>query len=249
VLYVVAYVALVLVTLITAPKLLKGVTPSKRIMLAVILALPLILMRLIYSLLVVFHHDYDFNTVSGSVVMWVLMAVMEEVLVVLIYLFVGWTSEAVPMEARGPVASRPWKGNSANGAGRVGARGRMRQGPIRMAVAAAQGNKHDVEKAATNGATTNDPAPGYTTTNHDSTDYHVSNPATGYSAKDDPTSNGMTTNDPTSNGNTTNSPAMNTPAMNATRGGGRRMLRQGPIHALVGMAVDAARGNKDGEKA
>lgn len=243
-LYVVAYVALVLVTLITAPKLLKGVTTSKRIMLAVILALPLILVRLIYSLLVVFHHGYDFNTISGSVVVWALMAVMEEILVVLIYLFVGWTSEAVPMEVRGPVASRPWKGNLANGAGRVGARGRMRQGPIHGLVV-----KHDVEKAATNGATTDDPAPGYFTTNDPSTDYRTTNLATSYPAKNDPTSNGMTTNGPTSDGNTANSPAMNTPTMNTTRRGGRRMLRQGPIHALVGMAVDAARGNKDGEKA
>jgi hypothetical protein len=240
VLYVVAYVALVLVTLITAPKLLQGVNTPKRIMLAVILALPLILVRLIFSLLVVFHHGYDFNTVSGSVVVWALMAVMEEILVVLIYLFVGWTSEAVAMDARGPVASRPWKGNSANGAGRVGARGRMRQGPIHRAVATAQGNKHDVEKAAANGATTND----HLTTNDDSMDHHATIPATGNPAKDDPTSNGMTTNGPTSNGNTSNTPTMNT-----TRRGGRRMLRQGPIHALVGMAVDAARGNKDGEKA
>lgn len=240
----------------TAPKLLTGVTASKRIMWAIILSLPLILVRLLFSLLVVFHHSYDFNAVTGSVVIWALMAVMEEIIVVLIYLFVGWTSDAAPLVAQGPAANQQWKGNSSHGGGGMG--GRMRRGPIHglvgMAVAKAQGNKHDVEKGPPNGTTPHDPAPNYPA-DASTTNYPI-NGASNYSTnapEPEYFPNAHTTKDSAPNYSTnapaTNNARMSTPTMNTTRRGGSRFLRQGPIHALVGMAVDAASGNKNDAKA
>lgn len=69
--------------------------------------MPLILVRLIYTLLNVFHHDQTFNLVSGSVLAFALMAVVEEILVTFLYLSLGWIT---PKTTQGPIASRPWRG-------------------------------------------------------------------------------------------------------------------------------------------
>jgi hypothetical protein len=133
-------------TIFTIPQF-SSHTSEKRIAIAVIIALPLIAVRIIYSLLAVFLHNHDFSLINGSVTIWVVMAVLEEIFVVIIYLIVGWKAEALPANQRGPLTSRPWKGplNPAQSSGR-------RQGPIHtlvdMAVAAASDRTqgHDVEK-------------------------------------------------------------------------------------------------------
>ena len=51
-----------------------------------------------------------------------------------IYLFIGWITDALAPEAAGPIASRPWKmklGGQTGGGGRTGGR---RQGPIHALV-------------------------------------------------------------------------------------------------------------------
>lgn len=58
-------------------------------MLAVLVALPLIAVRLIYSILTVFLHNHDFSIIHGSVAIWAVMAVLEEIVVVLVYVTVG----------------------------------------------------------------------------------------------------------------------------------------------------------------
>lgn len=119
-------------------------TGEKRLAIAVIIALPFIAVRISYSLLVVFLHNHDFSLINGSVTIQVVMAVLEEFLVVIIYLIVGWKVEALPVDSCGPLTSRQWKGslNPAKSGGR-------RQGPIHtlvgMAVAAAS-DRHDVER-------------------------------------------------------------------------------------------------------
>ena len=142
----VAWAILTLRTIFIIPQL-SSHTGEKRLAIAVIIALPFIAVRISYSLLAVFHHNHDFNLINGSVTIQVVMAVLEEFLVVIIYLIVGWKAEALPADKRGPLTSRQWKGslNPAQSGGR-------RQGPIHtlvgMAVAAkndrAQG--HDVER-------------------------------------------------------------------------------------------------------
>lgn len=119
-LYCVAFVALVLLAIFTASNITHILSSDNRLVWAVIIALPLILARLMYSLLVVFHHSHDFNLVNGSVVVLACMSVIEEILVVFIYLFVGWMTEAPPKDSQRPITNRPWKGNlnSHNGQGK-----------------------------------------------------------------------------------------------------------------------------------
>ena len=109
-LYCAAYVALVLITGFTISKVSHIQSTDNRLVWAVIIALPLILVRLIYSLLVVFHHSHDFNLISGSVIILACMSVIEEILVVLLYLLVGWMTEAPRKDAHGAITNRPWKG-------------------------------------------------------------------------------------------------------------------------------------------
>lgn len=67
------------------------------------------------------------------------MAIVEEMLVVIIYLAFGWASKVLSPAERGPIANRPWKGNLAGaGTGRNGnGRGRRQGGPIHQLVGAA----------------------------------------------------------------------------------------------------------------
>ena len=137
--YLVSFLALVVLAAVTMHKLSNAPSDDKRIVWAVILALPFILIRLIYSLTSVFSHNRHFNLVSGSVIIHVFMAVLEEMVVVLIYLVVGWMTDALTSANRGPIASRPWKGNLGGGdtphSGNK-RRTRRRQGPIHALVGA-----------------------------------------------------------------------------------------------------------------
>ncbi|KAK4898121.1 hypothetical protein LTR27_004127 [Elasticomyces elasticus] len=147
-LYLVCFLALCIVTMITLKNSSYLMAGENRLIWAVIIAMPLILIRLIYSLLIVFHHSHTFSLINGSALVHALMAVVEEMLVVLMYLGVGWSlsTDSATMKAPGPIASRPWKGNGATGGGATGGgrrgNGGRRQGPIHalvgMAVSGAQ---------------------------------------------------------------------------------------------------------------
>jgi hypothetical protein len=112
ILYICAYAALCLVCALSITSLHHASSGEKRLVFAVILALPLILVRLIYSALVVFVHNHDFNILHGSVVLLVVMAVVEEFIVVGIYLVCGFTMEKQSPNVVGPLVSRPWKGQN-----------------------------------------------------------------------------------------------------------------------------------------
>jgi hypothetical protein len=109
ILYIVAYVALCLVCVLSMVNISYAESGEKRLAFVVILALPFILVRLAYSALAVFLHNHDFNIVNGSVVFLVCMAVIEEVIVVIIYLISGFTMEKLSPDRQGPLASRAWK--------------------------------------------------------------------------------------------------------------------------------------------
>ena len=119
ILYIVAYTALALVLLLSAPQ--TSVVPRKerRVPVAVVLALPLILVRLVYSACSIFLHDHLFNLVNGSVVVLVVMAVVEEFVVVVIFLTLGFLVERLDNTNQGPIASRGWKNRRAKKQGRV----------------------------------------------------------------------------------------------------------------------------------
>ena len=137
VLYLIAFIALGLIAAVTTYKLSNAPSGEKRLVWAVIIALPFILVRLIYSLISVFSHDRHFNLITGSVAILVVMAVLEEMAVVLIYLVIGWKTDTLTPTNRGPIASRPWKGSLFGGGGAGGGNGRRRrQGPIHALVGA-----------------------------------------------------------------------------------------------------------------
>ena len=143
ILYIVAYVALALTALLTGSKLSRAEIGEKRLLLAVILALPFILVRLTYSTLAAVSHFHDFNLLTGSVAILAIMVVAMEFAVIFIYLLTGWKTNVIPASRRGPIVSRPWKGNLDGPTSRSGGRGARRQGPIRGLVRAAVAASHE----------------------------------------------------------------------------------------------------------
>ena len=61
-----------------------------RLVLVVLVALPFILVRVTYSALAVFVHNHDFSVVDGSVKIVIAMAVVEDFVVVAIYVASGF---------------------------------------------------------------------------------------------------------------------------------------------------------------
>jgi hypothetical protein len=105
VLYLVAYVGIILVYLTSVPR--TSVVPEQER--RVLLALPFILVRLIYSACAVFLHSHLFNLVTGNVVVRVVMAVVEEFVVVAIYIALGFLVIKLHATAQGPIAGRSKK--------------------------------------------------------------------------------------------------------------------------------------------
>ncbi|KAI2678770.1 hypothetical protein CBS147333_2664 [Penicillium roqueforti] len=69
---------------------------ERRLLLAVGISVPLILVRLVYSYIFAFGGDADFNLLSGNVTIQLVMCVLEEILVVLVCLGIGLTLEVRP---------------------------------------------------------------------------------------------------------------------------------------------------------
>jgi len=76
---------------------------------AIVAACPFIAIRLLYSILAVFVHNHWFSTLNGSVGVRVGMATVEEYIVVIIYISIGFVLQKLTEEQRGPIESRPWK--------------------------------------------------------------------------------------------------------------------------------------------
>lgn len=111
ILYIVSYVAIVAILLISLPNLTILPRKERRVGGAVLLALPFILVRLVYSALSVFVHDHYFNAVDGSVPIWVVMAVLMEFIVVFLFILLGFNLDKLEGGQAGPIANRPWKDN------------------------------------------------------------------------------------------------------------------------------------------
>jgi hypothetical protein len=145
-LYIVCYLALGLMALLTLMNTFYLTSGETRIMWAVFIAMPLLLVRLIYSLLVIFDHSQRFSLISGSALIHALMAVVEEMLIILIYLGVGWTvvPSTVPKAPTTSLTGRLAKGvrRANTGPNTTHSRHGRRRGPIHtlvgMAVEGAQ---------------------------------------------------------------------------------------------------------------
>ena len=141
VLFIISYVALVLIAVLTTLNLSSADAGEKRLDFAVVLALPFILVRLAYSALAVFSHHHEFKLIGGSVAIQAIMSVLMEFIVVFIYLVVGVKTEASPVARQGPTSTstRPWKGQLA---GATNGAHRQRQRPIRGLVGLAMSAVH-----------------------------------------------------------------------------------------------------------
>ena len=73
------------------------------------LAIPFIGARLSYSILVMFLHNHIFSPINGSIIFRVVLSVSTEVIVIAIYLFLGFRLPKLSIDERGPILSRPWK--------------------------------------------------------------------------------------------------------------------------------------------
>ncbi|KAF2677625.1 hypothetical protein K458DRAFT_377896 [Lentithecium fluviatile CBS 122367] len=161
ILYLLALIALAMIGIFTAIQLSSGPKDDRRIAWVAMLALPFISIRLIYAFLAVFSNNKRFYPATGSVVIHLFMAVLEEFVVVVMFLGVGWVTSATVTAARGPIASRPWKGplggtRAAKGGEGGHGRGR-RQGPIHALVnagiARTQARSKDMEQGYARGPT------------------------------------------------------------------------------------------------
>ncbi|KAJ9627909.1 hypothetical protein H2203_003128 [Taxawa tesnikishii (nom. ined.)] len=86
-----AFVGIVLFTLATSREVSSAEAGEKRILLAIAASLPFLLIRIIYSAVYTFTNAKSFSAMSGSVAIMLCMAVIEELVVVWIYLGVGLT--------------------------------------------------------------------------------------------------------------------------------------------------------------
>jgi hypothetical protein len=125
ILYVVGFIGITLVFLMSAPRASTVPNKERRIPLAIALALPFVLVRLVYSVLSVFLHSHLFSVATGSVPVRVAMAVIEELIVVAVYVLLGFFVDKMDAAATGPIASRPWNKKRVNPNIALGNRERM----------------------------------------------------------------------------------------------------------------------------
>ncbi|KAF7593325.1 hypothetical protein BBP40_011705 [Aspergillus hancockii] len=89
ILFLAVYVALCVLWLTIVKDLRLMVSSQKRIVGAILFAVPLIACRLLYSLISIFGHDRRFSTFGGDATVQLCMATIEEFIVVLVYTVLG----------------------------------------------------------------------------------------------------------------------------------------------------------------
>ena len=75
---------------------------EKRIVYAVLAALPLIAVRLLYSLLADFANNSTFNILFGNATVQLCMAIIEEMIVVVFFLIAGLLAPSFKSSPQGP---------------------------------------------------------------------------------------------------------------------------------------------------
>jgi amino acid transporter len=110
ILFLIVYIMIVAMALF-AVCCTRQIPDEERILLkAVILALPFIFVKILYSLLSAFSGLSVFNFVTGSKTADLCMAVLEEMVVVLLYLFAGIRVQTAPVYEDVPPSSPPRDG-------------------------------------------------------------------------------------------------------------------------------------------
>jgi hypothetical protein len=96
VLFTLSYIALVLSTIVIAFSVQHTAHGEKRILTAVVISLPFLLVRLFYSIMSTFTTNINFNNMRGSVTIQLFVAFVEELAVVIVFETIGLTLFQVP---------------------------------------------------------------------------------------------------------------------------------------------------------
>jgi hypothetical protein len=96
VIFLVSWVGLCFLFFLVSLRLRSIEEGERRLLMAVGISIPLLLVRLVYSFLVVFANNPDFSTVTGNVTVMLVLSVIEEILIVYICLLVGLTLSVRP---------------------------------------------------------------------------------------------------------------------------------------------------------
>ena len=91
IIFVAIYVILLILVVRSISEYRKTPLEERRILIAVIVALPLLAIRLLWSILSAFTNSADFNIEGGSIWTQAFMATLEEFLIVIIFTAVGFT--------------------------------------------------------------------------------------------------------------------------------------------------------------
>jgi hypothetical protein len=89
VIFLIAFVQISILALITLPHARNVPTAQRRILRAALLALPLLAIRLLYSILVDFSTSSVFSTTRGNPFVQLGMSIIEEVIIIVLYLAAG----------------------------------------------------------------------------------------------------------------------------------------------------------------
>lgn len=96
VLYLAGWVAIVGLSVIGYSNISSAIPGDNRILIAVAVAIPLILVRIIYAAVTMFGHLASFNLITGNVTILLCMAILEEFAVVIVYEIMGFTLDRLP---------------------------------------------------------------------------------------------------------------------------------------------------------
>ncbi|KAF7955764.1 hypothetical protein EAE96_004687 [Botrytis aclada] len=137
ILFIVSFVAIIATTILISFSISNG---EKRILLGIAIALPFLFVRLLYSVLSTFvSHSTKFNALTGSVTVLLCMDLLEELVIVLLYLAIGVTLKVKPKDVVADSEMQRSSGTSEN------------EEPFAQRNQQIQAQQHDQKAGAENG--------------------------------------------------------------------------------------------------
>ena len=103
-LFIVAFAAILAITVSLIPAVSAAEAGERRILLAVGISLPFLLVRILYSAIETFANPPKFSLLGGSDTVLLCMALLEEAIVVALYEAFGLTLKRIPKRAEGQLA-------------------------------------------------------------------------------------------------------------------------------------------------
>ena len=97
-LFIVSYIAIVISTILLSFSVSHASHGEKRILFAVALSLPFLLVRLVYSIISTFTKNKNFNLMTGSITILLCVAFIEELIIAILFEGVGLTLSQIPKD-------------------------------------------------------------------------------------------------------------------------------------------------------